>query len=274
MTETLFIRPMMTDDNVENTGIDTQFFVGDILVCPVLESESTVDCLIPKGDWCKTDFPYDCFSVDETKKFQLPVSMESIPSFYRSGKIYPVQKPEMTISETLKNPLEIFIVFGRQPGEEVLQAYGTLFVDDGESLTSENIKFSFYAERNRDEQVTGRDSPDLPADDLDGTGIPTLSRDNSSSLERTNYGDSTTELKISCGASFDKNFDISVFRNLNLQKIMILNSNSIPEIVTADGKVRKQKLRFEKIETLDVQINLFKNHCREDIVINWNSVQK
>ena len=241
MTETLFIRPMMTDDNVKNTDIDTQFFVGDILVCPVLGRVSTVDCLIPKGDWCKTEFPYDCFSVEQTEKIQLPVSMDSIPSFYRSGKIYPVQKPEMTISETLKNPLEILIVFGRQPGEEVLQASGSLFVDDGESLTSENIKFRFYA-------------------------------------ERTNYGDSTTELKISCEASFDKNFDLSVFRNLNLQKITILNSHAIPEMVTADGIVQKQKLRFNpnfgKIETLDAQINLFKNHCRDDIVIKWNSVQK
>ena len=119
----------------------------------------------------------------------------------------------------------------------LIWAVGKLFVDDGVSLSSENVTFSFFA-------------------------------------ERSNYGDSTTELHISCAKSFDGNFDTSIFRNLNLAKITILNSHSIPENVIADGVRQKQKLRVRKGETVHAQINLLKNNCREDIVIKWNSVHK
>ena len=141
MTETLFIRPLIFDENVEQTEIDTQFFVGDILVCPVLGPGSSIRCVMPKGHWCKTSFPYDCMFMEKTKEIELPVSMDSIPSFYRDGIIYPLQKPEMTISQTLKNPLEILVVFRPQAGEEVLQdrvVYFHIFGNISERFNSLN----------------------------------------------------------------------------------------------------------------------------------------
>ena len=102
MTEIMYIRPLVFDLSVPQSwaSVETQFFVGNILVCPPLESGVTkVDCVIPIGIWCNIFGPITCFNLTETAMRSVETTIDNIPAFFRGGNIYATQKPAMTIHQ-------------------------------------------------------------------------------------------------------------------------------------------------------------------------------
>jgi len=129
-------------------GVDTQFLLGpNILVTPVLE---------PQVDTVKGVFPgiidgtswYDWYTgarVNAQAGINTSISapLGHIPVYIRGGSVLPTQEPGYTTTESRKNPWGLIVALSDDG-----KASGSLYVDDGESLTPDaTLDISFAAEQ-------------------------------------------------------------------------------------------------------------------------------
>lgn len=129
-------------------GVDTQFLLGpNILVTPVLE---------PQVDTVKGVFPgiidgtswYDWYTgarVNAQAGINTTISapLGHIPVYIRGGSVLPTQEPGYTTTESRKNPWGLIVALSDDG-----KASGSLYVDDGESLTPDaTLDISFAAEQ-------------------------------------------------------------------------------------------------------------------------------
>jgi alpha-glucosidase len=129
----------------ELAGVDTQFLLGgNILITPVLE---------PQVDSVKGVFPgvadgqvwYDWYTGEKVAaqagvNTSISAPLGHIPVFVRGRSVLPLQEPGYTTTESRNNPWGLIVALG-----EAGDAYGSLYIDDGESLEpleTLNIEFS------------------------------------------------------------------------------------------------------------------------------------
>eukprot|EP01027_Heterolobosea_sp_BB2_P019554 GEZU01027469.1.p1 GENE.GEZU01027469.1~~GEZU01027469.1.p1 ORF type:complete len:327 (+),score=82.64 GEZU01027469.1:837-1817(+) len=113
--------------------IDRQFLVGEaLMVSPVLdEGNTTVSAYFPQALW------YDYYSgelmkPDENQWLTLEAPIDVINAHVRGGFIIPTNSnPQLTTYETRKQPFELIVALN-----ETGEAFGDLFIDDGESLAN------------------------------------------------------------------------------------------------------------------------------------------
>jgi lysosomal alpha-glucosidase len=128
------IRPMFTlapQDDLA-LSIDTQFLWGDsLLVLPVLnEGDQHVEAYFTAGLWFDfADYSLMSDNLEVGVHLSLHAPVDTIRLAVRGGSILTLQKPEVTIPQTRRNPLEI-VAFLDQNG----QASGSLYIDDGDTL--------------------------------------------------------------------------------------------------------------------------------------------
>lgn len=126
---------------------DRQFLLGpSILVTPVLEPQaSTVDGVFP-GLIEGTDNWYDWYThesvaVPATKNTTIDAPLGHIPVFIRGGSVLAMQQPAMVTRDARKTDWSILVALGVDG-----TASGTLYLDDGESLTpNATLMVSFEA---------------------------------------------------------------------------------------------------------------------------------
>ncbi|KAI1908859.1 hypothetical protein LOZ12_005095 [Ophidiomyces ophidiicola] len=117
-------------------SIDLQFFYGDaILVSPVTKENSTsVDIYLP--DDIFYDYHTGALVRGEGEYLKLSnISTSSIPLHIRGGTIIPMRsKSANTTTDLRKQPFELFIAPGKDGN-----AFGNLYIDDGDSLFQKGI---------------------------------------------------------------------------------------------------------------------------------------
>jgi alpha-glucosidase len=121
-------RPMFLEypDDPRTWSLDDQvFFGGDLLVAPVLQEGATErEVYLPAGDW------YDFrtgkrFSGGQT--LRVPVTLESVPVFVRSGAFVFRQPVVQHTGEMAGQPLEVVVY-------PAARSEGRLYEDDGETF--------------------------------------------------------------------------------------------------------------------------------------------
>ncbi|CAD6192212.1 unnamed protein product [Caenorhabditis auriculariae] len=134
-----------TDPRVLDLG--HQFMWGPaMLVAPVVLPDVVTRTLYLPSDIWYSLTSYNYGLVSKTGDVQVPAPKTSlIPIYVRGGYIIPRQAPNMTLSESRKNPFELLIALdGNQ------RANGVFYWDDGESLFTETgfhkFEFSFSHE--------------------------------------------------------------------------------------------------------------------------------
>ncbi len=129
------LRPLFLEfpEDKHVTGIDDEFLFGaDLLVAPVLhEGVNERDVYLPAGDWFDywTGHP---FAGSQT--VHLPVTLDSIPMFVRSGGFIFLQPVVQSTDQMPGNALQVLIA----PAAE---SASTLYEDDGETLAYRNGNF-------------------------------------------------------------------------------------------------------------------------------------
>ena len=149
---------------------DRQFFLGPaILVTPVLtQGDTTVDGVFP-GLVEGTEAYYDWYNhsqiaVPSTKNTTIEAPLGHIPVYIRGGNILAMQQPAMTTGDARKTGWSILAALGKDRS-----ASGSLYLDDGESVTPHTTKTvgldaTFYQERGTvnvyvSGEYTGLDTP-------------------------------------------------------------------------------------------------------------------
>eukprot|EP00471_Norrisiella_sphaerica_P010155 CAMPEP_0184499630 /NCGR_PEP_ID=MMETSP0113_2-20130426/42018_1 /TAXON_ID=91329 /ORGANISM="Norrisiella sphaerica, Strain BC52" /LENGTH=701 /DNA_ID=CAMNT_0026887607 /DNA_START=30 /DNA_END=2135 /DNA_ORIENTATION=- len=120
---------------------DDEFMLGDaILVKPVVtKGATTADVYFPQGKWYDWQSFHE-FEGPRTATVKAPI--EKIPIYFRGGKIIPTKERARRNSFVMKkDPYTLYVIL-----DEKLEASGSIYLDDGESLQSKhknvNIKFA------------------------------------------------------------------------------------------------------------------------------------
>jgi len=119
---------------------DRQFMLGPaIMVAPVLDQGANhTNATFPGGenekwyDW----YTHEARSGSEGNLVDLKAPLGNIPVFIRGGNILALQHPAYTTAESRKNPWDILVALDSEG-----DAYGDLYLDDGESLIQEKTAF-------------------------------------------------------------------------------------------------------------------------------------
>ncbi|XP_044727452.1 lysosomal alpha-glucosidase-like [Chrysoperla carnea] len=133
-------RPLFVEfhDDKSTYGLDEQFLWGpSLMIIPVLdEGKSKVNGYLPKGIWY--DF-YSGVSLQSGGEFlEFNAALDSqIPLLLRGGRIITTQKPELTTSLTIKNPIKIMVGLS-----EIQTAIGEVYFDDGVTFSGNGSLFS------------------------------------------------------------------------------------------------------------------------------------
>lgn len=132
--------------DVRTYQIDKQFLIGPgILITPVITQGATrVVGYFPASHWY--DFRTGELIVRESEngKFvNLNAPIDYIPVHVRGGHIIPTQEPGLTTEGSRNNPFGLIVA-----PDELTDAHGSLFYDDGESdLSSGNYYLATYSLR-------------------------------------------------------------------------------------------------------------------------------
>ncbi|KAL9648423.1 hypothetical protein ABK040_014044 [Willaertia magna] len=141
----MVVKPLFFEfpEEQETYRIERQFLIGNyLLVSPVLEQgDVTVKAYFPNAIW------YDYYKGDlvtrsanqSTLSFvELNAPIDVLPLHLRGGAIIPRQEPALNTVKQKGNPYELLIALNNEG-----QAFGELFLDDGESLnTIENHNYT------------------------------------------------------------------------------------------------------------------------------------
>lgn len=133
------MRPLWYEfpNNKDTFAVEEEFMLGPaILVRPVLtQGASSVDALLPRGArW------YEAGSGAEMKKstwlpgldqvYRLPLTMNTIPFFYRGGSIIPrKERPRRSTAVAHADPYTLIVAL-----DDKMTASGDLYLDDGSSF--------------------------------------------------------------------------------------------------------------------------------------------
>ncbi|KAI9876606.1 MAG: hypothetical protein M1830_006124 [Pleopsidium flavum] len=135
---------------------DRQFLLGPaVMVTPVLEpGATTVDGVFPgigKGE-CWYDW-YTQAAVNATmgQNTTIDAPLGHIPVYIRGGNIIPTQEPAMTTREARKNPWGVLAALNLEGS-----ASGSLYVDDGESVTPNATLYIEFTATNSTLHASGR----------------------------------------------------------------------------------------------------------------------
>ena len=114
---------------------DRQFFLGPaILVTPVLDQgATTVDGVFPGSG--RGEIYYDWYNQTQvqagrSENVTIAAPLGHIPVYVRGGYIVPMQQPAMTTTEGRQTPWSVLV-----PLNSTGKAVGSLYLDDGESIT-------------------------------------------------------------------------------------------------------------------------------------------
>jgi alpha-glucosidase len=130
---------------------DRQFLLGpSLMIVPVLdENATTVDGVFPGlkdsqvwYDWyTQTQVEYAKPGVNTT----VDAPLGHIPVFIRGGSVLPTQQPAMLTREVRNSPWSLLVALGQNGS-----ATGSVYIDDGESITpSSSLFVSFAAQASR-----------------------------------------------------------------------------------------------------------------------------
>ena len=137
----------------ENTFvIEHQFFYGDdILVSPVLEENSTaVSIYLPNGTF------YDWWTLEQIQGTGswiniTDVGFDSIPLHIRGGAILPLRAESANTTTELRKQDFVIWIAPNSTG----QAYGTLYLDDGDSIEQNGTSSIEFTYDNGEFSMTG-----------------------------------------------------------------------------------------------------------------------
>ena len=137
----------------ENTFvIEHQFFYGDdILVSPVLEENSTaVSIYLPNGTF------YDWWTLEQIQGTGswiniTDVGFDSIPLHIRGGAILPLRAESANTTTELRKQDFVIWIAPNSTG----QAYGTLYLDDGDSIEQDGTSSIEFTYDNGEFSMTG-----------------------------------------------------------------------------------------------------------------------
>jgi alpha-glucosidase len=144
------LRPLFLEfpDDLGVSGTSDEFMFGDdLLVAPVLhEGQTDCDVYLPTGDW------FDYWTgkkFDGGKTIQMPVTLETIPLFVRSGGFIFRQPVVQFTGQMPGNALCVLVA----PAKE---SSASLYEDDGESLDYRNGQFMKrrFSQMSNDQQMT------------------------------------------------------------------------------------------------------------------------
>ena len=128
-------------DDVSLRATDTQFLLGpSILVTPVLEPNATIVKGVFPGIGEGTRW-YNWYTFEEVKNVKpqenvtMPAPLEHINLHIRGGSIIPTQAPSNTTATTKSNSYNLLVSLDTHG-----YAFGSLFLDDGESIEPEFAK--------------------------------------------------------------------------------------------------------------------------------------
>lgn len=121
------------------SGIDSQFLVGpSLMVIPVLEPlKNTTEGIFPEAVW------YDWYNqtkveVAHNQNVTIDAPLGHIPVYVRGGSVLTTQDPGYTISESREGDFGLIIAL-----DDKSQAYGEVYIDDGESVRSDSTWIEF-----------------------------------------------------------------------------------------------------------------------------------
>jgi len=123
------------NDEIAYKDYEQDFMVADIVkVTPLLNKTATsIESYFPQGDWLDLN-TMSILSVNESKMVNLTVG-DSIAHYLAPGALIPIvddsDSPIMTASDIIKHKTRLLI----NPND-IGMAYGSIFVDDGNNMTS------------------------------------------------------------------------------------------------------------------------------------------
>lgn len=145
---TPIMKPMLWDNPKDKNvyEIDNQFFLGGLLVHPIVEEDAAdAEIYFP----CDGEFYYDFF--DLNKKFEscqyisVQASLDTIPLHIKGGSIIVTRDRYRRSAQLMQyDPYTLYVVIGSDG-----KAYGDLYIDDGKSFNYRNgdfIHVSFTAD--------------------------------------------------------------------------------------------------------------------------------
>ena len=121
------------DPSLANT--ETQLFLGPaILVTPVLaQGATTVNGVFPgvgKGECYYDWYTQTAVTADPGQNVTIDAPLGHIPVYLRGGYVLPTQQPAMTTAAARNTPWSVLVALSTEG-----TASGTLYLDDGESVT-------------------------------------------------------------------------------------------------------------------------------------------
>ncbi|XP_029649556.1 lysosomal alpha-glucosidase-like [Octopus sinensis] len=128
------VRPLFYDfpNDKATYTLDTQFFWGSsLLISPVLQSDvQKVAAYFPQGKWYNFYTGEYLIGVSQSF-FLLNAPMDVINVHLQGGAIIPLQEPALTTTTSRQNPFTLLSALDASG-----RAFGELYWDDGESLSS------------------------------------------------------------------------------------------------------------------------------------------
>lgn len=122
-------------------SIDEQFLWGSaLMIAPVLVEDTLhVEIYLPSSLW----YNYYSFELVSTggEWVDLPAPLDTIPLLLRGGHIIPSQSPNVTATSSRLNPFHLLVSL-----DENKQAYGQLYLDDGETIDSPQLSLFNHIE--------------------------------------------------------------------------------------------------------------------------------
>jgi alpha-glucosidase len=127
---------------------DRQFLLGpSLLITPVLEQGATsVNGVFPgisTGEVWYDWYTQSAVNASAGENVTIPAPLGHIPVYVRGGNILPMQEPGYTTTESRKNPWALLVALNKEG-----TASGSLYVDDGESITPNATLFVEFSATN------------------------------------------------------------------------------------------------------------------------------
>jgi alpha-glucosidase (family GH31 glycosyl hydrolase) len=141
-------------------SIDQQFMLGPaILITPVMTQGATsVTGYFPDANWYNF---WDGTPLTSVGAITLQAALTDIPVHVCGGNVVPMQNPGMTIAASRANPYKILVALDKNGA-----ATGSLYLDDGISVTPTATSIMTYSVRNGNFTATATTSTYTPTAQL------------------------------------------------------------------------------------------------------------
>jgi alpha-glucosidase len=180
---------------------DRQFLLGpSLLITPVLEQGATsVDGVFPgisSGEVWYDWYTQSAVNASAGENVTIPAPLGHIPVYVRGGSILPLQEPGYTTTESRKNPWALLVALGKEG-----TASGTLYLDDGESISPNATLFVEFSATNGTlhASATGTYPDTNPLANVTILGVPAAPKSvtlNGKSLSPIIFNETTGSLSV------------------------------------------------------------------------------